>query len=360
MSYDPISYLGLNCPSGGDPYICQDSEVKFLGCCDVDPCGSKGGKCPSSSVRPTGFDPDKYFEIPAQSCVSSNDMVDWYTCTNSPTFLGCCTTNPCMEHGECPEENLVGAVLSHDSNDAEVFLSSTASTISTTPTSALSTHMSTSTATSTNVVVTSISSSTSNPTSSPTTYPVSGKDSGAPIGGIVGGILGGLGVLGLVLLAFFLYRRRRKRAFVTTQLDNAMATPPQPWSPYQGPSIFNLTCCHDTHQSEDQFGQPPPVSPLSTPSTPRGLSATLGSIVGLKQPGKKKWSFLTSSGRNTVHSDWTCSPHDNSHMSQGFLTVSELDGSPRHGIILAPGSVRAGVFEVEGSVPDARPKEMVG
>ncbi|KAI0506721.1 hypothetical protein F5B22DRAFT_659934 [Xylaria bambusicola] len=311
MSYDPIDHLGLTCPSGGSFYICQDSEIQFLGCCDVDPCGSNGGNCPSSSLRPSSFEPKRYSEIQEQNCTSSSKTADWYSCRDSaPSFLGCCTLDACANEG-CPGEDLVGAVLSNDIKDKEAFLSST-------------------TTSSTEIAVT----PTSNPTSSLTADPASGGSSGAPVAGIVGGVLGGLIALGLVILAYFLYRRRRRRALSAAP---AMASPPPPWSPYQ-----------------DGFRSPGPVSPPSSAASPRGFSTTLGSMIGLS-PKNQRWSYRTPSVRDTVVSDWAPTAHDTSHASQGFLAVTELDGSVR----VVPGPTHTGAYyEVEGSVPDTRPREM--
>ncbi|KAK5627824.1 hypothetical protein RRF57_003539 [Xylaria bambusicola] len=320
MSYDPIDHLGLTCPSGGDFYICQDSEIQFLGCCDINPCGSNGGNCPSSSLRPSGFDPNRYDEIKKQNCTSSSNNAQWFSCKlTKSTFLGCCTLDACTQ-GECPDEDLVGAVLSNDIKDKEAFLSS-ATTTSTS---------STATPSSTDITVT----PTSNPTSSPTGGSASDGSSGTPVAGIVGGVLGGLIALGLVILAYFLYRRRRRRALATAQV---MATPPPPWSPYQ-----------------DGFRSPGPVSPLSSAASPRGFSTTLGSMIGLS-PKNNRWSFRTPAVRDTVVSDWAPIAHDGSHASQGFLAVTELDGSSR----VVPGRTHTGAYyEVEGSVPDTRPREM--
>ncbi|KAI3333359.1 hypothetical protein F4824DRAFT_503133 [Ustulina deusta] len=346
MNYDPISYLGLSCPSGGEFYICQDSEIRFLGCCDIDPCGSNGGECPSSAVRPSSFDAERYDEIPAQSCAPSTQHPLWYTCTNGSTFLGCCASNPCNNDGVCPKNNLAGAVLNNDPSKESVFLT-TSATVTSTSTSP--THSGVSAPTSTTILVTPNSSLISSPTTGPAPSPVPGKTSSAPTGSIVGGILGGISVLGLVAFAFFLYRRRRRRALPIAQLDeDAMATSPPPWSPY-----------HDSFRSRPAV-PPASVSPLSTVSTPRSISASLGSIIRFKRPGaRKRWSFHISAGRETIDADWARAARDNGYASQGFPSpATELDSSPP-GRTLVPGPIHTGgYYEVEGSIPDVRPKEM--
>ncbi|KAI0816464.1 hypothetical protein GGR55DRAFT_627051 [Xylaria sp. FL0064] len=345
MDYDPINHLGLSCPSGGEFYICQENESQFLGCCEVDPCGGNGGQCPSSALHPSSFDRDKYSEIPPQSCISSTRNGLWYTCSVGPTFLGCCSSNPCNNDGVCPQSNLVGATLNSNQNSASVFL--TTPTPSSTSTSTSLTQTSTTASTSTSLQTTSTSDSTASSTSSPSPSAVSGKGSGPPIAGIVGGILGGITALGLIALAFFLYRRRRRRTLATTQSGkDAMATP-QPWSPFQ-----------DSFHSSSAV-TPAPVSPPSTVSTPRSLSASFGSIIGLKRSGgRKRWSSRSSAGRDTIDADWLQVAHDNQLAGQGFLSpVMELDSSPVDERRAARPS-HAGYHEVEGSVPTVRRREM--
>ncbi|KAI1351617.1 hypothetical protein F5Y01DRAFT_282130 [Xylaria sp. FL0043] len=343
MDYDPISYLGLSCPSGGDFYICQGNRNQFLGCCDVDPCGGNGGLCPSSALHPSSFDRDKYSEIPPQSCISSTENGMWYTCTAGPTFLGCCVSNPCNSGGVCSQNNLVGAFLNSNQNSASVFLTTPTST----STSTSSTQTSTTASTATSLQTTSTSGSTASSTSSPSPSAASSKGSGPPIAGIVGGILGGIIALGLVAIVFFLYRRRRRRSLASTQSDKDATATPQPWSPYQ-----------DSFHSSSAV-TPAPVSPPSTVSTPRSLSATVGSIIGLKRSGgRKRWSSRSSVGRNTIGEDWLQVAHDNRLAGQGFLSpVMELDSSPVDERRVARSS-HTGYHEVEGSVPGFRPREM--
>lgn len=221
MSYDPISYLGLSCPSGGDIYICQDSEVRFLGCCEVNPCSGDGNGCPSSAVRPTSFDRIKYAQIPAQACVSSSAL--WYTCTNGPTFMGCCASSPCDNEGVCPEDDLVEAALADDPSKASVFLTTATETTSIKSTTSASTSSTYTTMSTPSILAT--------PTPSSDTASTNTGASHVPIGGIVGGIVGGLVVLALIAFVFFRYRRRRRRAL---DEDTTMVTPQPPWSPYQG------------------------------------------------------------------------------------------------------------------------------
>ncbi|KAI0969326.1 hypothetical protein F4678DRAFT_440073 [Xylaria arbuscula] len=323
MDYNPINYLGLSCQSSGDFYICQDSKTQFLGCCEIDPCGSKGGLCPSSALSPSKFAPLKYNEIKPQSCTSSTKNALWYTCTNGPTFLGCCASNPCNNDGVCPGDDLVGAVLNSDKSDASVFLTTTATVAS------ISTSLTHTTISATTSSTTKRATLVSSPTSSSISGPISSKSSGAPIGGILGSVLGGIAVLGLVALVIFLYRRRWRRIPVAAQPDeNATAMSHPPWSPY-----------HDSFRSRSAIS-PAPVSPLSTVSTHRSHSASLGSMIGLKHLGtNKRWKFHISVDHETVNG------HGNGDGGHSPRTPAmELDSSRAY-------------YEMEGSTSDVQPKE---
>ncbi|KAI1191181.1 hypothetical protein F5B17DRAFT_383945 [Nemania serpens] len=323
MSYNPISYLGLSCPSGGNIYICQDSEVRFLGCCAVDPCSGSRNGCPSSAVRPTKFDPKKYAQIPAQACVSSTKSASWYTCTNGPTFMGCCASGPCDNEGVCPEDDLVGAVLANDPRSASVFLTTATATTSATSTTAASTSSAHTTTSTSSIPVT--------PTpNSGTTHVL--------IGGIVGGILGGLVVLALIAFAFFRYRRRRRRALD----EDTMVIAPPPWSPYR--DVFRGS----------PWIPPAPVSPVSASSIRhRSLSASLSSILGFKRAsaGQKRSSHISANSKTNA-GDWARVPHDSDQRSPDFLGPVELEGQPSSGGFLRGREGGVMYYEVQGSIPD--------
>ncbi|ROW11344.1 hypothetical protein VMCG_01044 [Cytospora schulzeri] len=63
MSINPIDTLGLSCPNGGEFYVCQNSEIQFLGCCASDPCADGSGSCPKSDLRYSSFDTDNIIII---------------------------------------------------------------------------------------------------------------------------------------------------------------------------------------------------------------------------------------------------------------------------------------------------------
>ncbi|RSL82366.1 hypothetical protein CEP51_005186, partial [Fusarium floridanum] len=55
-SPDPISDLGLDCPFNGTFYICKDSPTRFIGCCTLNPCGTRKGLCPDEHLEPATYD----------------------------------------------------------------------------------------------------------------------------------------------------------------------------------------------------------------------------------------------------------------------------------------------------------------
>lgn len=119
MSSDPIETFGLTCPNGGDFYVCQDSDIQFLGCCASDPCADGSGSCSQDDLRYSSFDADKYQSISAQAC--SGDGA-WYTCASLDTpYLGCCSSNACSNETGCAHKHMVPAVLSSIKQDAAIF-----------------------------------------------------------------------------------------------------------------------------------------------------------------------------------------------------------------------------------------------
>lgn len=163
--------LGLSCPKEGQFYVCENSNLRFIGCCTVDPCtDERGGECPTDSLRTSSFSSDSYNKIGQQSCFSPEDESIWYTCkadTHNPVpFMGCCKGNPCSAAG-CKSDDLYPARLSDNPDKAEVFLSD-----------------STSTAT-----------------------PSADSGTSFPTGAVVGAVLGGVAVISILIIAFIMYRR---------------------------------------------------------------------------------------------------------------------------------------------------------
>ncbi|KAI0148423.1 hypothetical protein GGR57DRAFT_515395 [Xylariaceae sp. FL1272] len=352
MADDPIKYLGLTCTSGGDFYICQDSEVRFLGCCDVDPCGDNGGKCPSSSLHPGSFNTTHYDEIESQNCASSNAL--WYTCSGGPTFLGCCSSNPCSNEGICPDENLDEAVLNDDESKASAFL--TKATTSTTSFFASSTSASVSTSASNTP---NLSSSTTSSTPSPTVSTGSSsmsntqKSHKSPIAAIAGGTVAGIFVLLVLLSCLFRYRRRKRDIERSIQPEGAQASSPRlPWSPYQ-----------DSFRGTPKSILPsPPITPGSPafmttkPDHHKGISESLmSSIANLKRSSatKEKYSshHPTPYNQESERRNWIQEEVQSPEM---IHTAAELE-DPTPSRFLHHRSLHEGVyFEVEGSTPGPR------
>ncbi|ROT38237.1 hypothetical protein SODALDRAFT_324637 [Sodiomyces alkalinus F11] len=209
MSNNQTERLGVSCPEGGQFYVCAGKETEFLGCCTSDPCtDSADGHCPIRDLRPASFDPDRYANIPRQSCDDARSHRIWWTCrTNDPPFLGCCASDPCGEG--CPSDHLVQAVLSEDEDSRLPFVPEEATT--------------------------------SSPTSSPTASPSPSDEpsdpsgsSGLPTGAIVGIAIGG--ALALLLLAFVAWKSYRK-----ARKDNDQSLRPEMGFAHAGPRHSDLS-----------------------------------------------------------------------------------------------------------------------
>ncbi|KAI1266194.1 hypothetical protein F5Y18DRAFT_435134 [Xylariaceae sp. FL1019] len=151
----PDPRLGLSCPQGGEFYVCKDAKTKFVGCCDTDPCESGTGICDPTHIKPAAFDAEAASLILPQSCDGQSHNFKtglWYSCSaTNPTFLGCCSLNPCHENG-CGTNDLVAAALSGNATHAAPFLGPVPDSITTegpsaTPTTSIEQTSSTSTAT---------------------------------------------------------------------------------------------------------------------------------------------------------------------------------------------------------------------
>ncbi|KAL9567489.1 hypothetical protein ACKAV7_008439 [Fusarium commune] len=177
---ETYEYFGLNCASGGKFYICDDAHTQFIGCCTSDPCGPRNGTCPDGSLRASNFNTDTYEDLPTQDCDGPRGTDMWYSCKlNNSSFMGCCAENACA-NGSCPSNRLVPAKLSENEKNRLEFLA---------PNNSSST----------------LSAASSSSTSS---SPPSGSESsdGSSRTGVITGIATGATVIGLLLLAFLIWR----------------------------------------------------------------------------------------------------------------------------------------------------------
>ncbi|ATY62695.1 hypothetical protein A9K55_009052 [Cordyceps militaris] len=212
--------FGLKCVSNGAQLYVNSTSSAYLGCCVSDPRITDDALCPQSDIRAMTFDKAMYNNIEPQQCAKGKSS--WYTCAlTTPPFIGCCTTNPCL-NGGCPSSNLGSATLSSNPKDAASFMegagksaapasSSTATTTTTKPTE-----------------------SSAAPTASPTpssSAPAAGDSGGGNNSshpGVTAGIAVGaaVGVAAVVLGVLWWMRRRRAKA-----KQNGAAGSDAPFSP---------------------------------------------------------------------------------------------------------------------------------
>lgn len=82
-----------------------------MGCCTTEPCASGQG-CPDADLRPASYNASSHNEIGGHSCVSDSEDVHFWTCgALDVPFMGCCSSNPCVEEDGCPKDNLAATTL---------------------------------------------------------------------------------------------------------------------------------------------------------------------------------------------------------------------------------------------------------
>ncbi|KAH9216691.1 hypothetical protein DL95DRAFT_255631, partial [Leptodontidium sp. 2 PMI_412] len=94
------------CPLGGLWYTCTAQTPTFLGCCTSNPCQGDGKICPANDIRAAGMGTDPG---PDPGVTSNDDSYwpnvqcsagKWWTCAlQTPSFQGCCEVNPCGGDG---------------------------------------------------------------------------------------------------------------------------------------------------------------------------------------------------------------------------------------------------------------------
>ncbi|KAH7371895.1 hypothetical protein BKA64DRAFT_715386 [Cadophora sp. MPI-SDFR-AT-0126] len=177
------------CPVGGDWYTCTAQSPTFFGCCISNPCRGDNTGCPTSDLRAAGIgsgtNPDTTENgtyFPNTKCAKGQ----WWTCDvpQRPTFQGCCEVDPCNGVG-CPAGSLQPAAFITIPPE----LSPTATATSSSPTSSA--------------------------TRTPTSSPAPGESSSSSnVGAIAGGVGGGIAILLIGLAILWVCRRRRQKKSV--------------------------------------------------------------------------------------------------------------------------------------------------
>ena len=210
-----------SCPQGGDWAACNFGS-RFVGCCLEASAACVEG-CSQENLKPASFLKERYPDVTKSVCPTGSK---WYTCQSTiPTFMGCCTSDPCAQNG-CPSDGLRAAILSSNESEAGPYsaipdpAATQTPSISSSPSSTPSAKQSAS------------GNATSEVSSSSTSH--------VSIGGVVGGIVGGIAVIALVAaLAFFLIRRRRRQRRSSTTIALADSDKETPASFFQDSSPFH-------------------------------------------------------------------------------------------------------------------------
>lgn len=210
------------CPLGGLWYTCTAQTPSFLGCCTSDPCNGSG--CPSSDLRAagmgTGSGPDGLSSNDASYWPNVQCSVgQWWTCAmQTPSFQGCCESNPCGGSGTgCPSGMLYPAAfksVTAAASSTKKQSSNPQITLAVASTGSVSTLSSASSVSSPLPATT--TSSPSSPTTTPqqTTTPNPSSNTRA----IAGGAAGGSALIVLLLLA-----NRRRHSHPQVLSSNLLA-----------------------------------------------------------------------------------------------------------------------------------------
>ncbi|KAL2063095.1 hypothetical protein VTL71DRAFT_6167 [Oculimacula yallundae] len=105
-----VSYLTMSgntmgtCPLGGLWYTCTAQTPTFMGCCTSNPCQGNGKTCPSSDLRAAGMGTGSGPDLPSNDASYWPNVQCsvglWWTCAmQTPSFQGCCEVNPCGGDG---------------------------------------------------------------------------------------------------------------------------------------------------------------------------------------------------------------------------------------------------------------------
>ncbi|KAL9010587.1 MAG: hypothetical protein Q9173_004498 [Seirophora scorigena] len=257
----PRQVFQPSCPRGGSWTACGFGS-RFVGCC-LEASSACIIDCSAEHLKPASFAKDRYLDVPGSVCP---DDALWYTCQSTvPTFMGCCTSNPCLQHG-CPAADLRAAHLSTNDAEAEPY-----SAILGPEQTALESAAS--------------SSSTPSPPSSSATAPAPSStphtDAPALVGGIIGGVAAAVFLASLAIAFFFLRRRRRHRRQLQPEPTSPRLQPDNKQSPvspsnqdaplspapcYSAPSII-----HPSPEVQELDTTPPPPRLWHTPPQAHAL-----------------------------------------------------------------------------------------
>jgi hypothetical protein len=225
-TFDDSDYV--SCPVGGEWWKCEDVNYPtFIGCCSSNPCS--GQMCSEEDLHPMGFGsvtapaPD----YPNHSCPYGGL---WYTCAdNSVPFQGCCESNPCNGQG-CPASDLRAAA-------AHTVVVAGTSTF--TIPSSVATQGPTATNSTTDTTI------TSNPTeqgsTSASSPPVSKSIDVAAIAGGAAAVAVVLTIIVGVVVCWFVRRRRMKQAALDSAQDESA---PQDSKPFYKDPFGASKCIH--------------------------------------------------------------------------------------------------------------------
>ncbi|TVY48997.1 putative serine/threonine-protein kinase, partial [Lachnellula occidentalis] len=305
------------CPNGGLWYTCELQTPTFLGCCVSNPCHEGG--CPAEDLRAAGMGtasgPDSSTDDGSYWPNVNCSLGLWYTCLNS-NFQGCCDESPCADG--CPSSALHAAAFKTPPSQLSSS-SETKSTSSTPSTTSISTTASTASDSSTFT-------STSSPTTAPQVSLTAEQHNTVPTGAIAGGaVAGGLALI-LIAIAFFWWgkRRQKQKQKALSERSASMETENSPTSdtPFL-PSTNKDQAKHIYDASApamQQHGDPNRAKHVSTASVFSG------------PPAYKMTRTTPTSNQHEIDSavihEVEGQSHRSPHLSDGTSTPHFLDGTP--------------------------------
>ncbi len=206
-----------SCPIRGDFWRCEDVNYPtFIGCCSSNPCS--GAMCPQEDLYPMGFGSitEPAPDYPNHSCPYGGS---WYTCADNPVrFQGCCETDPCNDQG-CPVFDLRAAAVHTVALAGGSTFTVPFSVATTSPTTISAATDATTTNTSTQ------QGSTSNPSHSVSTKSINT----AAIAGGAAAVAVVLTVFAALLLCWLVRRRRMKQAVNDSMQAGTTPHDPKPF-----------------------------------------------------------------------------------------------------------------------------------